>query len=314
VALTEYIEDKLPGWMRKTPFAHFTAFAFTVSAVIDAVIEGVYDGRLGAMPGQVDIPGIPGTGGFESTDALPYIGRDRRIVRGFTESVANYAERLRKFRTSWRSAGTGYGILLQLQGILQPNPPKLRLVSEAGIWYTLDPDGTFTIHTGGANGTIYHTDGTVEPEITIAHPWDWDSNTFPAPPDKNDQFRLWIIIYVPTNPPLEGNEGVWGDFSTRYGDAGKVIGTTGTVAHTELLRGLANDWKAAGITISHFILAFDPDSFDPELVSPAPGMPDGYWGQHGRRRVTNIPDNKSSWIRSRNPTARYVRGLAGTGF
>lgn len=309
--LSTYIDELLPGWMKKKPFAHFTTFAFLTAAVLDALREAFLDGRLAGMPGQVDLPGVESMGGFLSIDALPFIGRDRRIVQGFTEPPADYAERLRKFRTLWRAAGTSRGLLQQVQSVLSPNPPRVRLVTTAGTWYTLEPDGTFVMQTTTGTGLQYNPDGTVVPSSGVAHPWDWDSLTIPAPADQSDTFRFWIIVYLPTNIPLQATEGTWGDGVTKYGDKDKVVGTSGTVTHTEMLRGLANDWRTAGIKLSHFILTFDPTSFNPLSVYPDPGLPDGFWGQHGKVKASG---GAATWARSRNPVARYVRAVAGIGY
>lgn len=311
--LSEVIDEIIPGWMKKKPFEHWTQLAFVTAAMFDALVDSFHDGRLAGMPGQVDLPGIPTMGGFESIDALPFIGRDRRIVEGQTENPADYAERLRKFRTLWRKAGTAKGLLIQLQSILGPNPPLVRLVTTHGTWYTLVPDGTFIINWVNGKGLQYNPNGTVEVlAYAEAHPWDWDSTTKPAPDDIDDPFRIWAIIYLPTNAPLTATEGKWGDGTTRYGDYDKCTGTSGTVSHTELLRGLANDWRTAGVKLSHFILTFDPASFDPLLAYPDPGLPDGYWGQHGK--IATFFGGAQKWVRSRNPRARYVRGVAGIGY
>lgn len=305
--LTQYIEQLLPGWMLRAPFMHWLGLAFTTAAMLDALIDALYDGRLAGMPGQVDVPGVEGWfGGFESEDALAYLGRDRRIVRGATESAPDYALRLRRFRSSWRAAGTALGLLLQLQGVLGPNPPRMRIVTTFGTWYTLETNGTFRIQNRTGTGLTVTPAGVATLDTNISAPWDWDSLTIPITNNNGNPFRIWPIIYLPTNAPLTGDEGTWGDGLSKYGTPDKVIGSSGTFSHTEMLRGIAQDWRPGGIKVSHFILAFDAASFDPLTASPYVGLPDGYWGHHGKIQTVA---GRPTWVPSRLGTARYVRGL-----
>src|SRR5689334_12421730 len=138
--------------MRLIPFQHWRGIAAALASTVDALIDGIFDGRSAALPGQVKIPGVAGLGGFDSVDALPLIGRDRRIVRGWTETSWDYAERLRLWRSpdkGWLRAGTAFGLLWQIRGILGPNPPLVRLVQQShdttgdfpeidgGYWYSI---------------------------------------------------------------------------------------------------------------------------------------------------------------------------------
>lgn len=319
-SIVEQLEQRLPGWMQQDPFAHWAALMLTIAAAFDGVIEGVLDGVFSSMPGQVNTPDAVWAETFGGVDALPYIGRDRGIIGGLTEHPADYAERLRKWLDvgiaggaayGWASAGTAYGMLGQLASVLGPNPPRLRCVTAGGVWYTRESDGTFKIQTTTGRGLRLNADGTTAPETGIAHPWDWDSHCVPPLWDQNDPGRIWLIIYAPCNAPyLAGTEGKWGDGTTHYGDVDGVIGTTATPAHRELVRDLADAWRAAGLKLSHIIVAYDPASFDPLTPGPYPaaGMPDGYWGHHGKlATVAGVLTR----VRARLATARYTRGLAG---
>jgi hypothetical protein len=310
--LTDYIEDFLPGWARKKPFEHVTNLVLSVSLVIDGMIEGAYDGRKAGMPAQDDTPGFPWQTLYPSIEALPFIGRDRRRVRGFTETVSDYAFRLRRFRSAWRGAGTARGIIDELAAVLGPNPPKFRLVDSHGNWWTRETDGTIKFQNRTGTGLTYHTNGSVTPDASVTHPWDWDSHSNPISLGMGDGVRIWVIVYMPSNVPLTATETKWGDGLTKYGDFDKVIGTNDTAPHVEQIRGVLNDWKAGGVKLHHIIIAFDPASFDPLTPGPYPaaGMPDGWWGHHGK--PISLIDGSWQWVRSRNPTARYYRGTAGT--
>ena len=49
------------------------------------------------------------------SDAIPLIGADRNITRGFDETDADYSVRLQRCWTFWQWSGTGVGIVINLQ-------------------------------------------------------------------------------------------------------------------------------------------------------------------------------------------------------
>ncbi|MCC6559658.1 MAG: hypothetical protein IT372_42620, partial [Polyangiaceae bacterium] len=184
------IEGALPEWMHLEGLTHWRDLALTIALGVDALIDGALEAAFAAMPGQNRFG--PMLGGFPNVDALPMLGRDRRIVRGFTEPPEDYAFRLRHFRELWRGAGLAFGLLQQLRAVLGPNPPRVRLVNTGGVWHTIEANGTWRLHTPtGAGGFSVAPDGTSSPLTVPAHPWDWDGD---------DARRIWPIIYAPTNP------------------------------------------------------------------------------------------------------------------
>lgn len=316
------IDARLPGWAKRKPIEHWRKIAGVIAITVDALIEGVFSGRLAGMPGQVDLPGIHGLGGFDNVDALPLIGRDRRIVQGFTESFASYAAALRDWRNrerGWPRSGTPWGILIQLRRVLGDGAggfPLVRIVSRAGYWHSIEPDGSFVFNTPNGDGFRLSPDGTLTAESDPAHPWDWDSATVPAPPDQDETHQFWIIIYPPCGAPLTGTEGAWGYGETFWGEVDSIVygvgpspstgtwGMTSTGAHVEQIQGLVAEWKAAGFTCPWIVVAFDPASFDPITPGPYPasGMPDGSWGWDSA--YTDTGDVTVT----RLDTARYWRG------
>jgi len=298
--IADRIEGALPEWMLE--LLHWRDLAITIALGMDALIDGAIEFALAAMPGQNRF--APLLGGFPNTDALPLLGRDRRIVRGFTEGPEDYALRLRHFREAWRAAGTGFGVLEQVRGVLGPNPPRVRAVTASGFWYTIEPDGTRKLHTPDGTGFQIAPDGTSSALTAPAHPFDWDSETHPPNP-----FRFFIIIYAPTNPPLTGTGGVYGWGLRFYGTPLETLGTSSTIPHVAMIRGLIGDCKTEGVDCHKIIIAFDPDSFDPETPGPYPaaGMPDGWWGHHHGQPV-DIGGGHLQRHPARLSTARYWRG------
>lgn len=83
-------------------------------------------------------------------DALPYLGRDRKIVRGLDEPDSSYAARLLRWREDHKRRGNPTAMLRQLEAYYATAPKQIDLVYETGTRYTLDPttldaDGKGTI-------------------------------------------------------------------------------------------------------------------------------------------------------------------------
>jgi hypothetical protein len=274
------------------------------ATVFDGLMEGIYQARLAAMPGQVDAGVAPNMGGFLSVDALGPIGRDRRILRGLTERPEAYALRLRQWLQSWALAATPFQILMQLQSVLGPDAGILRIVTAHGDWWTLDPRaGTIALQRSGGIGFFYSlVAGTAGPNLGVfVHGWDWDSKTSPAVFDQNDMGRFWLICYAPLNEPFEETDdatfndpGVAGDTWTNLNAAGDpaspdagVVGLSCPVKWVDLVRQVVNEWRAAGLPCAYAIVSFDADAFDPTGDSTPTSIPDGTWGWHARFNPTS---------------------------
>lgn len=72
-------------------------------------------------------------------DALPYIGRDRKIVRGLNEADATYAARLSRWFIDHRRRGNAVALLRQLEAYYATAPHQIDVVYETGTRYRLDP-------------------------------------------------------------------------------------------------------------------------------------------------------------------------------
>lgn len=77
-------------------------------------------------------------------DALAYIGRDRRIVRGLGEDPTTYAGRLVRWWDDHRVRGNPYALLYQLRAYYAASPKQIDLVYETGARFSLHVDGTIT--------------------------------------------------------------------------------------------------------------------------------------------------------------------------
>jgi hypothetical protein len=180
---------------------------------------------------------------FAPEDALPNIGRDRRIPRGLNEQSPRYVGRLLGWLDERKNAGAAEAMLRALSGYLG-DLPRLRIVDNAGRWTTRDPDGTITRYSST---------------------WNWDGLGSAA------WARFWVIVY-PNGLWIESQS--WGDPATQsWGDDVQTWGLSARQQEIEGMRAIVDDWKPGGTVCKNIIVAFDPLSFDP--TSPEP---DGLWG------------------------------------
>lgn len=184
--------------------------------------------------------------------ALPLIGKDRRIIRGFEEPADSYRERLRIYLDTWRTAGNGFTLLDQLAAYLTGYEVRMRLVDDRGNWYTREPDGT-RVHQ------------------FAQHNWNWDGESV----DHGGAAwsRGWLIIYPPAE--LWTAEDVWG--SGTWGDGG-VWGMTAASEQVRTMRAIVRQFKPLHVKCMWMIFAWDPASFDP--ASPEPDGTWEHWSTH----------------------------------
>lgn len=305
----------LPGWMLRVEREHWAKLMRATLRVVHDTVDNVRLGRLAAMPGQV-----AGDDSFPHVEALNLIGRDRKLRRGKLETDVAYAARCRNWHEAKRRAGTYAGLLYALRAVLQPSPPRVRLVrggsaDDVGYWWTLDDDALRYQETdplGAHHGVVWpETGDPIYADSTDAAPWNWDWSYYTGPPEPiPDPSRVWVIIYGPCNSPeLDAFEGIYADglsvFGEADGDGDKyTIGTTATASYVEIVRAVCADFKAAGCTIPWIITVMDeltflvPESTDPE-------NPDGWWKYHGK-----IVDDAGTLrrIRARSALGRYWVG------
>jgi hypothetical protein len=224
------IRRAVPGWLTGYwGYRLLYAMAIQLDALGDALAYGV----------KLRFPNV------YSPESLPLIGRDRGISRGFEETDAGYAARLERWLYDHRRAANPYTLMRQIQGYLAGHSVKLRIVNNAGAWYTLNADGTTEYVLGGN--------------------WNWDGNTV-------QWSRFWLLIYPPAD--LWVRSGTWGDGSL-WGEG--TWGSTATVEQVESIRGIVAEWQAPHARCVNIILVFDAAAFDP--TDAAPPLPDGTWAR-----------------------------------
>jgi hypothetical protein len=79
--------------------------------------------------------------GLYSSDALPLIGRERRLRRGLVETDETYALRLTRWLLDHRRRGGPYALLAQLYAYYAPGNFPITLLYQSGRRYSMDAAG-----------------------------------------------------------------------------------------------------------------------------------------------------------------------------
>ncbi len=232
-----------PPWMLDRVAAGLVnGWKYIYSFVVmgDLLLEFALEGVRAKLPG------------YCPAEALPLIGRDRRIRRGLAETDDSYAERLIGWLAAWRRAGSAYAILDQLAAYIGV-AGTLRIVNANGTWWTRNPDGTRERH------------------VTLpTKNWDWDAH-----PEL--WARFWVVLYADdygwTRDGTWGDGAVWGDDSYGWGLANLPWQEVAD------MRGIISEWKSAAAVCKNLIISFDAAYPDP-TDSPGAPMPEGSWGSY----------------------------------
>lgn len=158
-------------------------------------------------------------------DALPYLGRERRIRRGRLESAPSYASRLDRWLTDHQRRGGPYALLEQLYATLPTHFP-IDLVYKSGRRFRMDASGNITTDilsviptTQWARWTLYY--------FTDAYPTlsaeDIEDLTI-IPKEWNAAHCQGVVIILPSDGEL------WG-YPT-----GRLWGESGTWGHHPITR------------------------------------------------------------------------------
>jgi hypothetical protein len=242
---------------------------------LDAIIQRAQDGCLERYPRVC------------SEEALFWIGRDRRIPRGFAESADSYRERLVKWRSTWRRAGMAWSILEQVQAYFLPREARVRLVTgdeNVAQWWTREKNGVESFYRADPSN------------------WDWDSQE-PGQTPIAGQRRHWLLIYQADSgdmfEPLDVEEDQ---------DALITRGSAGQVLQARDLGIIANMFKQAGTWLSGVIVVHDLATFDP--TGSGTDYPDGRWYQYGDPLTLEpIRNANAEYFLDRRRPGLYQEGL-----
>lgn len=172
--------------------------------------------------------------GAGDASQLAYIGNDRNIERGPTQTDQGYAAQLTKAFDTWANAGGARTILSQLRLYFAPsNGPTIRAVSGNAVWHEINPSTGVVIRTNvGTN-------------------WDWGDNRW---------WRGWVIIDGTGRWTLID----WGAFT--WGD-GTVWGSSMSEGEARDINNIVKKWKPANV-FAQVIVIFDSTLFERTDISP----------------------------------------------
>jgi hypothetical protein len=250
---------------------------YSLDLVKDAYVRRMELGHLARFPQNGP------NGETAPPDALAVHGLSRRLLRGRTETDAQYALRLTKWLDDRAKVGTPFALAQKIQEYVGADASgakaQVKTVDNVGNWFVLNADGTKQTYLSQGN-------------------WQWDGDTA-------QWARFWVIIHAPSSifGPSTYN---WGDMlGPSWGEGittpGATLGSTATYDDVQALRAICNDWKPLGRKCMNIILAFDPASFAPGAAPLSAGLPDTLWG-----RWSKVSGGVQ--VAARLSTARYIDG------
>ena len=203
-----------PRWLQR---GNAQRLLFALGVHVDAFADALVAGLKQRLPG------------LYSPDALPLLGRERRIRRGLWETDAVYASRLLRWLDDHRRRGGPYALLAQLRATFAPSNFPIEL-----LYYPTALLG------GEARRYSMDADGVVERDSV---PW--------IPDDDATHWARWWLIYHWPSPIL--GDGTWDDPglwdpALSEGGGGQPLGVWDsdlTLDEVVALRTVPAEWNAA---------------------------------------------------------------------
>lgn len=232
------IREFSPPWLRGT-IGEKLMYALAVQA--DALGDSLSAGIKSRFPN------------FYSAESLPYIGRDRKISRGRTETDAVYASRLNRWLDDHATRGGPYALLAQVFAHFAPNGFPIDLVYMSGRRFRMDADGVIATRD----------DITWEPDADVA------------------KWARWWLIYEWPTPIL--SDGLWEDAGTW--DDGGTWDSNLTPQEVTDLRIVPRAWNTGHAFGTIVLVSGDDELWDYPLGTW--DEPGGVWGD-GETAVVQI--------------------------
>ena len=279
-----------------------TNFRTTASQLSPTALQGPNGSKLMfALSVQYDALAVAGAYAVRfrfprltSPDALPWLAKDRRIVRGPNESQASYAERLVQWLDLWVHAGSAPSILTGVASFFLPATITAEHVKQSRTGYT-DWD-----YWDGTTDTLYR---------ESPANWDWDSDGL-VPCEKRFQqvnasgvlgpyWHTWVVLYGTGYTKYACGSG-------KQCGSGITAGSSATPDEVVAIRGQVAQWKSAETFVQWVIVALDSTWFKYSLPAGDAKLPDGHWGRWGK--VTTVGGSRV-YSGSRSTTAAYLDGM-----
>jgi hypothetical protein len=191
------IREISPPWLRRGNAEKILyVVGYHLDAMIDQTIAGV----------KLRFPGL------YSNQSLPFISRDRRMIRGLYEGDAGFSDRLLGWWDAHRRRGNPYTLLKQIHAYFAPNNFPVQLLYASGRRYSMDTSGNIT----------------------------WDDIEW-TPPGDPERWARWWLFYQ--NPEFIADVN-WDDPDVKW-DSGYVWDCGLPPAQVNSLRLIPDAWNAA---------------------------------------------------------------------
>lgn len=271
-----------PPWLQQGAFQQGPGisgrYMQTIGKGLDRVAVRALQASLVSLPGQGD------------PSALPYLGLDRLLVQGSSESDASFIARVSGSFDAWRVGGTPWGLLRNILALFNGfagGTPPARTVSNSFVW---------DYYAAGAS--------TASPPthvLSITNNWNWDNNAewTGLVPGATPWWRYWLIVDSFGPSQWTTDEGNWGD-PGNWGDNTASWGLSQPPGIFVAMRQILAPWQAANSWCRWIVINLQTGAYAPD--TEAPTEPDGTWALWGKL-VGGV------WVQSRDLTARYVDGL-----
>jgi len=124
------IMDYVPAWLRS---GEAEKLLYTLGLHMDALSHQAAEAIRHRFPN------------LEGSESLKYLGYDRKIIRGRTETDAVYSSRMQGWRQAHRMRGNAISLLRQVHAHYAPNNFPVELVYHTGKRFSMDIAGDIVI-------------------------------------------------------------------------------------------------------------------------------------------------------------------------
>jgi hypothetical protein len=208
-------------------------FIYSLIVQLDAIGDGLIDGVKARLPGF-------------NVDALPLLARDRRLLRGPSESDDSFALRLRGWLDAHRRTGSPVALLSQLRAYLLPESPNVTidLIANSGQKFSINTAGVISFASGS---------------------WDWDSHP-----------ELWSRFWIVIHASKWSTGSTWGSWT--WGD-GRAWGTNATPDEVAGVQSIVSEWTPPHARCVNVIVVTDETTWN------AGTPPAGNWDRFANRSL-----------------------------
>ena len=208
------IFEFIPGWIST---GNAEKVMYTLGLHMDVALHQVTEALQHRFPGKL------------SNESLPYLGYERKMVRGREETDETYATRMKGWRQKHLNRGGPYALLQQVFEHYAPNNFTVELIYCNGKRYTMDTSGSVTVDTVDAG------DG-------------WT-------PDTPERWARWWMFFHWPNVVPPAHE--WDEPGLAW-DSGWVWNSGLSIQEVADLREIPTGWNAAHCVGNSRIVLLDP--------------------------------------------------------